>query len=131
MKMSLNTACLVVLSTGLAASGLHAADFYVSPAGADANSGTAAKPFATLAHARDAVRASGKLGKEAVTVHLLPGVHYLPETLAFSAADSGTAAAAVVYQGETGGEVVVSGGLKLDLKWESYKDGIMQAKTPA
>jgi len=104
--------------------------FYVSPVGDDAHSGKKNQPFATLSRARDAVRASGRLGKEAITVHLLPGVYYLPETLVFTTDDSGAAGAPVVYQGEPGGEVVLSGGLKLELEWAPYRDGIMQAKVP-
>ena len=119
---------LVLAATITAAS---AADFYVAPAGADGNPGSAAKPYATLGRARDAVRASGRLKKEPVTVHVLPGVYYLPETLLFTAQDSGSAAAPVVYQAEPGGEAVVSGGVKLDLKWEPYMGGIVQAKVPA
>ena len=60
-----------------------------------------------------------------VTVHLAGGTYYLPETLVLGAEDSGVAWQAV--EGET---PVVSGGVKLDLKWTAYKDGILQAKVP-
>ncbi len=106
-------------------------DFYISPTGEDCYAGTKDCPFATLGRARDAIRTSGRLGKDTITVHLLPGVFYLPETLVFTSADSGTENAPVVYQGEPGGEAVISGGLRLDLKWTPYQNGIMQAKVPA
>ena len=129
--MLAKTSGLFALVAVVGSFGLQAADFYISPSGADVNPGTTAKPFATLGRARDAVRASGKLGKEAVTVHALPGVYYLPETLVFTSDDSGSEKAPVTYQGDPGGEVVVSGGLALDLAWELYKEGILQAKVPA
>jgi len=128
MSRRLVSAGLVVLSV---VSTLRAADYYVSVAGSDAEAGTRAKPFATLGRARDVVRTSGALGKEPVTVHILPGVYYLPETLVFAPADSGTAGAPVSYVGEAGGDVVLSGGLRLELKWEPYTNGILQAKVPA
>ena len=106
-----------------------AADLHVSPAGNDANPGTPAAPFQTLAAARDAARKLA--GKETVTVHVADGVYYLPETLLFTAADSGTANRPVTYQAEREGGAVISGGRKLDLKWETYRDGIFQATTPA
>ncbi len=109
----------------------HGAEFYVSPLGSDTNAGTVGKPFRTLARARDAVRESGKLGKEPVTVQLRGGTHYLPEAVVFRAADSGTAEAPVTYAAYQDEEAVLSGGTKLDLTWEEYRDGILVAQTPA
>ena len=59
--------------------------YYVSPAGSDANPGTAEQPFATLARARDAGRADPAPGYE---VRVLPGVWR--ESLVLDAADSGS-----------------------------------------
>ena len=70
---------------------LHAADLHVSPSGKDSNPGTQAAPYRTIGAARDAARKLA--GKEPVTVHLADGVYYLPETLVFTPADSGTAKA--------------------------------------
>ena len=67
---------------------LSAAEIYVAPNGNDADPGTRAAPLRTLAAARDAVRPVA--GKETVTVHVADGVYYLPETLVFTSADSGT-----------------------------------------
>ena len=106
-----------------------AVDLYVSPNGKDTNPGTQAKPLASLAAARDAARPSA--GKKPVTVHVADGVYYLPETLVFTPADSGSAKRPVVYRAANEGGAVLSGGSKLDLSWKPYKAGIFQAKTPA
>jgi hypothetical protein len=65
-----------------------------------------------------------------VVVHAADGVYYLPETLAFAPADSGTEQNPVVYQAEHEGKAVVSGGSKLDLMWQSDTGGILKAATP-
>ncbi len=106
-----------------------AADLFVSPVGKDSNPGTVASPFQTLGAARDAARKVA--GKETVTVHVADGVYYLPETLVFSPADSGTAMHPVTYEAVREGGAAISGGLKLSLKWTPYRDGIFQAATPA
>ena len=105
-----------------------AADLHVSPLGKDTNPGTAAAPFQTLAAARDAARKLA--GTEQVTIHVADGVYYLPETLVFTAADSGTAKHPIIYEAVREGGAVISGGRKLDLKWTPYRDGIFQAAAP-
>jgi len=118
--------CLVV-SIWMVGSG--AAEFFVSPKGDDANPGSLARPFATLQRAQQAARLVS--GREPVTVSLRAGTHYLPETFVLTAADSGTRAAPVLYRAYGGEEPVISGGLRLDLEWEPYRDGIMKARVPA
>ncbi|MCX6996009.1 MAG: PDZ domain-containing protein [Kiritimatiellaeota bacterium] len=105
-------------------------EFYVAPHGSDADRGTLPKPFATLLRAQQAARQAA--GRQAVTIFVREGTYYLPETLLFTAADSGTQAAPVVYQAYQQEQVVISGGVRLqELTWTSYKDGIMQAQVPA
>ncbi|MGB7347258.1 MAG: PDZ domain-containing protein [Pirellulaceae bacterium] len=104
------------------------ADIYVNLQGDDSNPGTKASPVATLAAARDAARLYAK--KEAVTVHVADGVYYLPETLTFTSADSGSGEHPIVYRADNEGKAVLSGGSLLNLNWENYKDGVVQAKTP-
>jgi membrane-associated protease RseP (regulator of RpoE activity) len=104
------------------------ADLYVSPAGSDTNPGSQGRPVASLARARDLARPM--VGKSAVTVHVADGVYYLPETLTFSAADSGSEKNPVAYKADNEGGAVLSGGSGLDLKWTPYQNGIFQAKTP-
>ena len=102
---------------------------HVSPSGNDANLGTSAKPLATLVAAQRAARASA--GRTPVTVLLHAGIYYLPETIHFTAEDSGTAKFAMVYAAAPGEQLVISGGARLELNWTPFRDGIFQAKTPA
>ncbi len=118
MRISLIT--LVVLFLGMP---MLAAEIHVAPAGNNANPGTADRPVATISTAQRIARASA--GNGPVTVWLHEGVYYLPETIRFTPEDSGCTYAAV--EGKT---VVLSGGSKLELKWEPCRDGMMQATTP-
>ena len=97
------------------------ADFYVSPSGNDGAEGSERAPFATPLKARDAARQA----KKPVTIHLRGGVYYMAETLVLGPGDSNVAWC--VVEGET---PVLSGGVKLNLKWEPYKDGIYKAQVP-
>ena len=65
-----------------------AAEFHVSPNGHDSNPGTKAKPFRTVAKARDAVRALKQKGGHKIL--LRGGNYFLAETLEFDKRDSGT-----------------------------------------
>ncbi len=107
----------------------HAADLYVSEAGKDSNPGTEEAPLQTLGAARDVARQYA--GKETTTIHVADGVYYLPETLVFATADSGTARHPVSYRAVNEGKAVLSGGVKLDLQWQPWRNGISVAATPA
>jgi len=109
----------------VSASVCSAQPYFVSPAGDDANPGTREKPFATLQRAQQAAR------QERGTVYLRGGAYYLPETLVFTAQDSGTKDAPVIYQAYEKEQPVITGGVRLkDLDWQFYTNGIFQAKVP-
>jgi hypothetical protein len=92
----------------------HALDFYVSPHGSDADAGTASKPFATLTHAREAVRDSRRTGNQRpVTVTLLAGDYIRTNTFELNSADSGDAASPVFWQAAEGQHVRLLGGRPL------------------
>ncbi|MHC4503972.1 MAG: right-handed parallel beta-helix repeat-containing protein [Planctomycetota bacterium] len=129
-RARLPAAAIVGLSVAVAGQAM-AAEYFVSLRGDDRNPGTKARPFATVAGARDAIRRSGRAGRTAITVHLRGGTYYLPETLRFAAEDSGSERAPVVYRAYGNEKVVISGGRKLDLRWEPHGDGIMKARVPA
>lgn len=123
------TLALLFALVGLMLSATHAADIYVAQGGSDANGGTSDQPLASLAAAQKMARKAA--GSEAVTVHVADGTYYLPETLIFTPEDSGTEIDPVLYKAVNEGGAVLSGGSKLDLDWQPYKNGIFQAKTPS
>ena len=88
------------------------ADFYVSPAGSDENDGSLARPFQTVAAARDAVRHMDKTGKTGVTVALMAG-EYRVTSLTFGPEDGGTKDCPVTYRAYGDGEAVICGGITL------------------
>jgi parallel beta-helix repeat protein len=100
------------------------ATFYVSPTGSDASSGTSPTlgettgPFATLARAQQAMRAS----PGADTTYLLEGTHTLSGSLALTAADSGSS-----FMAMAGTTPVVTSGTKVG-GWTVGADGIWRAQ---
>jgi Right handed beta helix region len=106
-----------------------AKDIYVSPAGNDVNTGTIDSPMFSLERAKSLARRF--VGNESVTVHVADGVYYLPETLVFESTDSGSEKYPIVYAAENEGRAVLSGGTKLNLAWQPFRNGIFMAKTPA
>uniref|UniRef100_UPI00356A7CAD right-handed parallel beta-helix repeat-containing protein n=1 Tax=Novipirellula sp. TaxID=2795430 RepID=UPI00356A7CAD len=125
MKLA-TTTLLIILAT---AQTTLAADLFVSMSGNDTQPGTKELPVATLQKAK--TLAASYAGNEAVTVHVSDGIYYLPEPLVFTPEDSGTKDKRVVYRSEHEGGAVLSGGTKLALQWQPYRDGIFQAVTPA
>lgn len=101
---------------------------YVSPDGNDGFEGTKKRPLATLAGARDAVRASGMAGKTEVRVEFAPGTYRLKEPVVFGPGDSGTQACPVRYieaAGQRGG-TVLSGG-QVVTGWREQAPGLWVA----
>ncbi|MCH6257540.1 right-handed parallel beta-helix repeat-containing protein [Puniceicoccaceae bacterium K14] len=127
LNNAIRIASTITLSTGLAAS---AATFFVSPSGNDSNSGTSESPFSSLHGAREHIRNSAKLGVESIEVIVEPGIYYLDDTIIFDSKDSGNAENQVTYRAREEGTVILSGGSKLDLKWEKFRDGIYKTTTP-
>ena len=102
---------------------------FVSPQGNDSNQGTLQAPLLSFETAQIAARKFA--GKQPVTVSFADGIYYLPKTVVFTHADSGTVEAPVVYQAATERGAILSGGVQLKLAWKPYKDGILQAQVPA
>jgi parallel beta-helix repeat protein len=105
---------IVMLAAALAG----AEEFHVSPEGRDAWSGRAAAarpdgsdgPFATIARARDAVRALKQAGGLTAPVEIVvhEGTYLLDAPLVLGPEDSGTQACPITYRAR--GRVVISGG---------------------
>jgi hypothetical protein len=112
MRLLLSLLSLLCFATLLVAEPAIRADFVVATTGSDDNPGTAAKPFATLARARDAVRKlnAGGPPRATVTVLVREGTCVLTETLVFGPEDSGTPEQRIVYAAYPGEKPVLSGG---------------------
>jgi len=100
--------------------------FHVAPAGNDENEGSEAKPFLTLARARDAVRALKKshgdtLPKGGVSVLIAGGEYSAGQPLTLTSEDSGTAEAPVVYQAKPGQTPIFRGGVRIT-RWRPLAD---------
>jgi hypothetical protein len=108
---------------------LRTVEIFVGPAGQDTNPGSRQAPVATLARAQQAARVWA--GRRPVTIYLRGGTYYLTQTLVLSSEDSGSARAPITWQAWSDEHPVLSGGVKLDLKWEPYRDGILKARVPS
>lgn len=126
--------CRVLVFAWLATVGtasVQSAEFYVAPAGNDANPGTQAQPFATLPRARDAVRtlkAQGPL-TEPVRVVVAEGVYRFAEPFTLDPEDSGTAETPITYEAAPGAQPVFSGGRALG-PWQPAGDGLWKLHVP-
>lgn len=105
-----------------------AAELFVAPAGNDAGPGSREAPFATLAKARDTLRQL-RLTQPAgpLTVTLRGGLYRCAETLALTAADSGSEAAPVLWQAAPGERVRLLGGALLT-GWAAVTDAAVLAR---
>lgn len=128
--------CGLILSTALPA---FATDWFVSPQGNDAWSGKLAAPnaegtdgpWATLAKARDGVRAARKAGDQtAATVFLRGGTHPLPGGLKLNAEDSGTAEAPATWRAYENEKPLLIGGRPIS-GWKAGENGTFEADVAA
>jgi hypothetical protein len=111
VKTTLSLGIATLLLPALLPFAAVGADFYVAPDGKDANPGTAAAPFATVARARDTVRQKVAAGLDHnVVVQIHGGVYPQTETLVFGLEDSGTEKHSITYAAAPGEKVVLSGG---------------------
>lgn len=84
---------------------------YVSPYGADSNSGASAdSPFRTIAKARDTVRTLNANMTGEIVVYLMGGTYPLEETLTFDERDSGSNGFHVIYKAYADEKPILSGG---------------------
>jgi hypothetical protein len=111
-----------------------AAMLHVAPAAGPAGDGdgSAARPLATPAKARDAIRAmkkagGGKLPAGGVRVVIHGGVYPVAEALALTAEDSGTADCPIVYQAAAGETPILDGGIAIPA-WRGVSDAKAREK---
>ncbi len=104
---------------------------HVAVDGDDAWSGTGERPVRTLHTARDRVRQLKQDHPGPITVLVHGGTHELATSLELTHADSGTESAPITYRAAPRELVTISGGRRLDCRWQPYRDGIMQCRLPA
>jgi Periplasmic copper-binding protein (NosD) len=100
-----------------------ATDYYVNPTGNDLWSGILQKPnekltdgpFKTIGRTKQAIRAlkRANIFNDKVTVTIATGVYYLSHPLNFDLMDSGFAGREILWQGEAGSQVTISGGMPI------------------
>jgi hypothetical protein len=93
------------------------------PKGNDANRGTQTKPFASIEKAIAAVRKT----PGPVAIYLLQGTYYLKKPIVFTSTDSRKENEPLTITSFKNQEVIINGGVPLNLKWEKYKKGIRKA----
>lgn len=113
-----------LISAFLLSLSLFAAEFYVSPRGSDVNPGSRERPFATVARARDAVRAGTPAA--GATVWLAAGDYPVTSTVEFTEVDSGSAQHPVVYRAMPGAAPRLTGGVAVQ-HFRPFKGGIVVA----
>ncbi|NOU36286.1 MAG: DNRLRE domain-containing protein [Kiritimatiellaceae bacterium] len=95
---------------------------YVSPAGSDANNGTAEQPVASVQVGLDKAAA---LSQRTVTVVLKDGCYRISNPLFFGAQHSG-----IILKAEHTGNAVISGGPEI-AGWQQVSNGLWSATVPA
>ncbi len=100
--------------------------FYVSPTGSDSNDGSLAKPFRTLAKARDTVRAINQSMQGDITVYLRGGDYRLTEPVTFDPRDSATNGFRITYQAYEN-ETPVLNGAEQVTGWKPYNEKLYVA----
>ena len=102
---------------------------HVGPTGSDDGDGSAARPFASLHRAQEAVR---RLNRDHdVTVRVADGVYRLSTPLRFSADDGGQNGFTVRWEGAEGAHPVLSGGVPVtNWRLADRAGGIWSARVP-
>ena len=121
--MVTNLAAILILALLLASLPAGATAFYVLPTGSDSGSGKLNSPFASIARARDAIRAlkqrDGRLS-EPVTVYLRGGTYFLKEPVEFTSEDSGTELCPITYAAYRNERPIISGGREIT-RWKQVE----------
>lgn len=123
----INSIFLIALAFLFASCRQNVIEIYVSPDGNDVADGSKTNPVATLEKAVEVART--KAGHQTVHVLVEDGTYYLSQTLKLNAGMSGTAKHPIVFRAiNPSVGAVISGGQKLELQWNPYKNGIFYAE---
>ena len=131
MQINLAVGLMFLMLVGACVANGQPVELYVATSGNDDNPGTEARPFATLAGARDATRAMGKSGavKGPVTVRVRGGVYRVEKAVEFTPEDSGTEQAPITYAACAGERPVISGGRPIT-GWQKGDGALWQTTVP-
>ncbi len=107
-----HTICLITTIILAGSTALADTTLFVAPGGKDTNPGTQEAPLAGLAGARDRVRQlKREKPGEPIEVLFAAGTYTLSKAVEFTADDSGSKQAPIVYRAVPGAEVRLTGGL--------------------
>ncbi|TDD15701.1 right-handed parallel beta-helix repeat-containing protein [Nonomuraea diastatica] len=121
-------AALVVTPTASAQAPCKPVEFYVAPGGADGGPGNAQRPWKTIEHARDQLRAKKRHQNCDIVVNVKAGDYVVDKTIEFTEADSGENGHTIVYRSVDGpGEARLLGARPVT-GWEKYKGDIYKTK---
>jgi hypothetical protein len=122
--------CLIIFPAGLFAQIVDDAQtFYISPGGNDKAKGSIDAPFASVQRALDEVKIIRKRdSSQAIMILLRQGTYYLKKPLLITSEEASGNKTPLTITNFFKEKVILSGGEKLNLKWEPYKDGILKAK---
>ena len=121
----------MIASASAAAGSPVKADFYVAADGDDSSDGSIERPFATLARAREALRArlTAEPGRNR-TVLVRGGTYRISEPIVFEPQDGGSAKASVTYAAYPGERPIISGG-RVITGWRVESNGLWSVQLPA
>ena len=108
-----------ILALPVASMAAVQASYYVAPGGNDANAGTQAAPFRTLAHARDVVRTVNTSMSGDIVVYLRGGTYPLTSPLVLGNKDGGTNGHDVKYVNYAGETPLLTGGQPIR-RWQIH-----------
>jgi hypothetical protein len=102
---------------------------FVSPSGNDKAKGSKEAPFATVGRALEQVRAFRKSkSDQTISIFLRQGTYYVEKPLMISPDEASVKQPPLLINGYNNEKVILSGGERLILKWEPFKDGILMAR---
>ncbi len=129
-KVILSLSIIVAFCTVVSAAPKSGAlDIYIASTTKDGGRGTMKKPVGTVQEAH--ILAAKYFGNRAINFIFMDGTHYLDETIVILPEHSGSEEYPVTYKAQNSGKATISGGKKLSLEWEKYRDGIYMAKVEA
>lgn len=123
MNRSIRNCLLVSIILMIISCSRTTSEFYVSPGGNDANSGTAKEPFKTIRKALENLPhdVSGSF-----VIHLTEGSYFLEEPLFVESGLFSNPETQLLLRAEEGANPIISGGFRIR-EWQQLDDGLWEA----